>query len=188
MPPSSACSAPGTYLFRTAGGDDVQRRCFVINQAHNSILTSGNVTSAISDFRPPAQPDLRPLVYLRRIRPPLGLAGIAWGTVTIRLWAVSIHAARCRPAAGHLGLAGYRPGCLSSRPVQTEFSASLTVNRRSAFCLNWYGALRQRSHGCLRNRHRIEQIVPLPVMGLNVATLTQAQNASRRPAVQSGAG
>ena len=164
---------------------------FVINQAHNSILNASGDTKSFRNFLILAF--LLNLIYDPWFiyggfgLPPLGLAGIAWGTVTIQaLGGVYLHRRALQTGLlGHLGLAGYRPRLSLFRDLFKQgFPASITMLTVAVgiFVINWYvGRFGKEAMAAYGIATRIEQIVLLPVMGLNVATLTMvAQNSGAR--------
>jgi putative MATE family efflux protein len=164
---------------------------FIANQAHNSILNASGDTKSFRNFLILAF--VLNLIYDPWFiyggfgLPPLGLAGIAWGTVTIQaMGSVYLHRrAVATGLLGHLGPAGYRPSLRIFRELAGQgFPASLTMLTVALgiFVISWYvGRFGHETMAAYGIATRIEQIVLLPVMGLNVATLTMvAQNAGAR--------
>jgi len=164
---------------------------FVVNQAHNSILNASGDTKSFRNFLILAF--LLNLIYDPWFIyggfgvPPLGLAGIAWGTVTIQaLGMVYLHRrARRTGLLGQLEWSGYRPRQAIFRDLARQgLPASLTMLTVAIgiFVITWYvGRFGREAMAAYGIGTRIEQIVLLPVMGLNVATLTMvAQNAGAR--------
>ncbi|HZV82011.1 MAG TPA: MATE family efflux transporter [Geobacteraceae bacterium] len=164
---------------------------FVANQAHNSILNASGDTKSFRNFLILAF--LLNLVYDPWFiyggfgLPPLGLAGIAWGTVAIQaLGTLYLHGrARRTGLLGQLGWPGYRPRLAVFRDLARQgLPASLTMLTVAVgvFVITWYvGRFGHAAMAAYGIGTRIEQIVLLPVMGLNVATLTMvAQNAGAR--------
>jgi len=161
---------------------------FVVNQAHNSILNACGDTKSFRNFLILAF--LLNLIYDPWFiyggfgLPPLGLAGIAWGTITIQAFGTVYlhHRAVQTGLLGHLGPAGYRPRFAVFRDLAGQgLPASLTMLTVAigVFVITWYvGRFGHEAMAAYGIATRIEQIVLLPVMGLNVATLTLvAQNA-----------
>ncbi len=164
---------------------------FVANQAHNAILNATGDTRSFRNFLLLAF--ILNLIYDPWFiyggfgLPPLGLAGIAWGTVTIQfMGTLYLHHRACR--TGLLGGLGWR-GFLPRRNMFLElarmgFPASMTMLTVAVgvFVITWYvGRFGQEAMAAYGIATRIEQIVLLPVMGLNVATLTLvAQNCGAR--------
>jgi len=161
---------------------------FVVNQAHNSILNASGDTKSFRNFLILAF--LLNLIYDPWFiyggfgLPPLGLAGIAWGTITIQaMGTVYLHRRAVQTGLlGHLGPAGYRPRFAVFRDLAGQgLPASLTMLTVAigVFVITWYvGRFGHEAMAAYGIATRIEQIVLLPVMGLNVATLTLvAQNA-----------
>lgn len=160
---------------------------FVTNQSQNAILNATGDTRTFRNFLVTAF--LLNLVYDPWFiygglgLPPLGLSGIAWGTVSIQaLGSLYLHARARR--TGLVGGHGWR-AFLPRRDVFSSlarqgFPASLSMMTVAlgVFVITWYvarfGGADVAAYGIAT---RIEQIVLLPVMGLNVATLTLvAQN------------
>jgi MATE family, multidrug efflux pump len=160
---------------------------FVANQAHNAILNACGDTKSFRNF-------LITAFFLNLIYdpwfifggfgvPPLGLAGIAWGTVTIQfMGTIYLHQrARRTGLMGELGWHGFLPRRAMFRELaRMGFPSSMTMMTVAAgvFVITWYvGRFGQEAMAAYGIATRIEQIVLLPVMGLNVATLTLvAQN------------
>jgi len=164
---------------------------FVANQAHNAILNACGDTKSFRNFLVLAF--LLNLVYDPWFiyggfgLPPLGLPGIAWGTVTIQGMGTLYlhHRARRTGLLGPLGWRGYLPrGAVFRDLARQGFPASLTMLTVAlgVFVINWYvGRFGHAAMAAYGIGTRIEQVVLLPVMGLNVATLTMvAQNAGAR--------
>jgi putative MATE family efflux protein len=164
---------------------------FVVNQAHNAILNASGDTKSFRNFLILAF--LLNLVYDPWFIyggfgiPPLGLAGIAWGTVAIQaLGSVYLHRrAVATGLLGELGPAGYSPRLAIFRDLAGQgFPASLTMLTVAigVFVITWYvGKFGHEAMAAYGIATRIEQTALLPVMGLNVATLTMvAQNAGAR--------
>lgn len=164
---------------------------FVVNQAHNSILNASGDTKSFRNFLIIAF--LLNLIYDPWFiyggfgLPPLGLAGIAWGTITIQAaGTVYLHRrALATGLLGQLGLAGYRPRLVIFRDLANQgFPASFTMLTVAigVFVITWYvGRFGHEAMAAYGIATRIEQIALLPVMGFNVATLAMvAQNAGAR--------
>jgi len=164
---------------------------FVTNQAHNAILNATGDTKSFRNFLVVAF--LLNLIYDPWFIyggfgvPPLGLAGIAWGTVTIQaMGTLYLHdRARRTRLIGGLGWKGYRPRLTIFRDLARQgFPSSLTMLTVAIgiFVITWFvGRFGREAMAAYGIATRIEQIVLLPVMGLNVATLTLvAQNSGAR--------
>ena len=164
---------------------------FVANQAHNAILNASGDTKSFRNFLTLAF--VLNLIYDPWFiyggfgLPPLGLAGIAWGTVTIQaMGTLYLHyRARQTGLLGPLGWGGYRPRLEMFRRLAGQgFPASLTMLTVAVgvFVITWYvGRFGHAAMAAYGIGTRIEQAALLPVMGLNVATLTMvAQNAGAR--------
>lgn len=164
---------------------------FIANQAHNSILNASGDTKSFRNFLILAF--VLNLIYDPWFiyggfgLPPLGLPGIAWGTVTIQLIG-TIYLHRRARRTGLLGVLGWK-GFLPRRAMFRElfrmgFPSSLTMLTVAAgiFVITWYvGRFGREAVAAYGIATRIEQLVLLPVMGLNVATLTLvAQNSGAR--------
>lgn len=160
---------------------------FVVNQSQNSILNATGDTKSYRNFLVTAF--LLNLLYDPWFiyggfgLPPLGLSGIAWGTVTIQALGCIYLQAKVR-RSGLVGGLGWRE-FLPRREVFTSlarqgFPASLSMMTVAlgVFVITWYvGRFGQVEVAAYGVATRIEQIVLLPVMGLNVATLALvAQN------------
>jgi len=164
---------------------------FVANQAHNAILNSTGDTRSFRNFLVVAC--ILNLIYDPWFIfggfgvPPLGLAGIAWGTVTIQfMGTLYLHRqARRTGLLGGLGWHGLVPRRAMFRELARQgFPSSLTMLTVALgiFVINWYvGRFGHEAMAAYGIATRIEQIVLLPVMGLNVATLTLvARNSGAR--------
>ncbi len=164
---------------------------FIANHSHNAILNATGDTKSFRNFLLVAF--LLNLIYDPWFiyggfgLPPLGLAGIAWGTVTIQLMG-TLYLHRQARRTGLLGQLGWR-GFLPRRAMFAELArlglpASLTMLTVAlgVFVITWYvGRFGHEAVAAYGIATRIEQIVLLPVMGLNVATLTLvAQNSGAR--------
>jgi len=164
---------------------------FVANQAHNAILNSCGDTRSFRNFLVLAF--ILNLIYDPWFifggfgLPPLGLAGIAWGTVTIQFMGTLYlhHRARLTGLLGGLGWQGFLPRKTMFRELaRMGFPSSMTMLTVAigVFVITWYvGRFGHEAMAAYGIATRIEQIVLLPVMGLNVATLTMvAQNSGAR--------
>jgi putative MATE family efflux protein len=164
---------------------------FVANQAHNAILNSTGDTKSFRNFLVVAC--ILNLIYDPWFIfgglgvPPLGLAGIAWGTVTIQLMGtLYLHRqARRTGLLGGLGWHGFVPRMAMFRELARQgFPSSMTMLTVAIgiFVINWYvGRFGHEAMAAYGIATRIEQVVLLPVMGLNVATLALvAQNSGAR--------
>jgi len=164
---------------------------FVVNQAHNAILNATGDTKSFRNFLILAF--LLNLVYDPWFIyggfgiPPLGLRGIAWGTVTIQaMGMVYLHRrARRTGLLGHPAWSLYRPRMAFFRDLARQgLPSSLTMLTVAigVFVISWYvGRFGHEAMAAYGIGTRIEQVVLLPVMGLNVATLTMvARNAGAR--------
>lgn len=164
---------------------------FVTNQAQNGILNAKGDTRSYRNFL--VTSFILNLIYDPWFIhgglgvPPLGLPGIAWATVAIQaMGTIFLHfRARRTGLVGHLGWRGFVP----KRPVFTAlarqgFPASMTMLTVSfgVFVITWFvGRFGPQAVAGYGIATRIEQILLLPVMGLNVATLALvAQNAGAR--------
>jgi putative MATE family efflux protein len=164
---------------------------FVANQAHNAILNASGDTRSFRNFLVLAF--ILNLIYDPWFIfggfgvPPLGLAGIAWGTVTIQFIGTLYlhHRARRTGLLGGLGWHGFLPRKAMFRELaRMGFPSSMTMLTVAigVFVITWYvGRFGHEAMAAYGIATRIEQIVLLPVMGLNVATLTLvAQNSGAR--------
>lgn len=164
---------------------------FVANQAHNAILNASGDTKSFRNFLILAF--LLNLVYDPWFIyggfgiPPLGLPGIACGTVVIQgLGTLYLHSrARRTGLLGTPRWADYRPRPDIFRDLERQgLPASLTMLTVAVgvFVITWYvGRFGHETMAAYGIATRIEQIALLPVMGLNIATLTMvAQNAGAR--------
>lgn len=164
---------------------------FVVNQSQNAILNASGDTRSFRNFLIIAF--VLNLIYDPWFiyggfgLPPLGLAGIAWGTVVIQgLGSLYLHRrARHTGLLGGLGWRGFLPRLTVFRELaRLGFPASLTMLTVAigVFVITWYvGRFGQEAMAAYGIATRIEQILLLPVMGLNVATLTLvAQNSGAR--------
>jgi len=164
---------------------------FVANQAHNSILNASGDTKSFRNFLLLAF--MLNLIYDPWFiyggfgLPPLGLPGIAWGTVTIQFIGTLYlhHRARQTGLLGGLGWHGFIPRREMFRELAwMGFPSSMTMLTVAVgiFIITWYvGRFGHEAVAAYGIATRIEQIVLLPVMGLNVATLTMvAQNSGAR--------
>lgn len=164
---------------------------FVANQAHNAILNASGDTKSFRNFLLLAftlnliyDPWF---IYGGFGLPPLGLAGIAWGTVFIQFTGTLYlhHRARQTGLLGGLGWRGFTPRrAMFLELARMGFPASLTMLTVAIgiFVITWYvGRFGHEAVAAYGIATRVEQIVLLPVMGLNVATLTLvAQNSGAR--------
>ena len=164
---------------------------FVANQAHNAILNASGDTRSFRNFLVLAfvlNMIYDPwFIYGGLGLPPLGLAGIAWGTVTIQFMGMLyLHRqARRTGLMGRLGWRGFLPRKTMFRELaRMGFPSSMTMLTVAlgVFVITWFvGRFGQDAMAAYGIATRIEQIVLLPVMGLNVATLTLvAQNSGAR--------
>jgi putative MATE family efflux protein len=164
---------------------------FVANQAHNSILNATGDTRSFRNFLVLAF--ILNLIYDPWFIyggfgvPPLGLAGIAWGTVVIQCIGTLFlhHRARRTGLLGGLGWRGFIPRRAKFQDLARQgFPSSMTMLTVAigVFVITWYiGRFGHEAMAAYGIGTRIEQIVLLPVMGLNVATLTLvAQNSGAR--------
>src|SRR6185369_8621585 len=164
---------------------------FVANQAHNAILNASGDTRSFRNFLVLAF--ILDLIYDPWFIfggfgvPPLGLAGIAWGTVTIQFMGTLYlhHRARLTGLLGGLGWHGFLPRKTMFRELaRMGFPSSMTMLTVAigVFVITWYvGRFGHEAMAAYGIATRIEQILLLPVMGLNVATLTLvAQNSGAR--------
>lgn len=164
---------------------------FVANYAHNAILNATGDTRSFRNFLVAAF--LLNLIYDPWFiyggfgLPPLGLAGIAWGTVTIQFIGTLYlhHRARQTGLLGRLGWQGFKPRRkMFLELVRLGFPSSMTMLTVAIgiFVITWYvSRFGQEAVAAYGIATRIEQLVLLPVMGLNVATLTLvAQNSGAR--------
>lgn len=164
---------------------------FVANQSHNAILNASGDTRSFRNFLVVAF--ILNLIYDPWFifggfgLPPLGLAGIAWGTVTIQaIGTVYLHhRARQTGLLGGLGWRGFVPRLAMYRKLaRLGFPSSMTMLTVAIgiFVITWYvGRFGHEAVAAYGIATRIEQIALLPVMGLNVATLTLvAQNFGAR--------
>jgi len=164
---------------------------FVANQAHNAILNACGDTKSFRNFLLLAftlnliyDPWF---IYGGFGLPPLGLTGIAWATVTIQLIGTLYlhHRARRTGLLGGLGWHGFVPRqAMFQELARMGFPSSLTMLTVAIgiFVITWYvGRFGHEAVAAYGIATRVEQIVLLPVMGLNVATLTLvAQNSGAR--------
>lgn len=164
---------------------------FIANQAHNAILNASGDTKSFRNFLLIAF--TLNLVYDPWFiyggfgLPPLGLAGIAWGTVTIQfIGTLYLHyRAKRTGLLGGLGWRGFAPRRIMYRELaRMGFPSSLTMLTVAIgiFVITWYvGRFGHEAVAAYGIATRIEQVVLLPVMGLNVATLTMvAHNSGAR--------
>jgi MATE family, multidrug efflux pump len=164
---------------------------FVANQAHNAILNACGDTRSFRNFLVLAF--ILNLIYDPWFIfggfgvPPLGLTGIAWGTVTIQfMGTLYLHRqARRTGLMGGLGWQGFLPRKTMFRELaRMGFPSSMTMLTVAVgvFVITWYvGRFGHEAMAAYGIGTRIEQILLLPVMGLNVATLTLvAQNSGAR--------
>jgi putative MATE family efflux protein len=164
---------------------------FVANQAHNAILNATGDTRSFRNFLVVAC--ILNLIYDPWFIfggfgvPPLGLAGIAWGTVTIQfMGTLYLHRqARRTGLVGGLGWHGFVPRTGMFRELARQgFPSSMTMLTVALgiFVINWYvGRFGHEAMAAYGIATRIEQVALLPVMGLNVATLALvAQNSGAR--------
>ena len=164
---------------------------FVANHAHNAILNATGDTRSFRNFLVVAC--ILNLIYDPWFIyggfgvPPLGLAGIAWGTVTIQFIGTLFlhHRARRTGLLGGLGWRGFIPRRAKFQDLARQgFPSSMTMLTVAigVFVITWYiGRFGHEAMAAYGIGTRIEQIVLLPVMGLNVATLTLvAQNSGAR--------
>lgn len=164
---------------------------FVANQSHNAILNASGDTRSFRNFLVVAF--ILNLIYDPWFiyggfgLPPLGLAGIAWGTVTIQAIGTIYlhHRARRTGLLGGLGWRGFVPRRAMYRELaRLGLPSSLTMLTVAIgiFVITWYvGRFGHQAMAAYGIATRIEQIALLPVMGLNVATLTLvAQNFGAR--------
>ncbi|NJD91069.1 MAG: MATE family efflux transporter, partial [Geobacter sp.] len=164
---------------------------FVVNQAHNALLNASGDTKSFRNFLMTAF--ILNLIYDPWFiyggfgLPPLGLAGIAWGTVTIQAIGTIYlhHRARQTGLLGKLGWHGFLPRRAMFRELaRMGFPSSITMLTVAigVFVITWYvGRFGNAAMAAYGIGTRIEQLVMLPVMGLNVATLTLvAQNSGAR--------
>lgn len=164
---------------------------FVSNQAHNSILNATGDTRSFRNFLVCAF--ILNLIYDPWFIfggfgvPPLGLAGIAWGTVAIQGMGTFYlhHRARQTGLLGQLGWRGFLPRQAMFKELALQgFPSSMTMLTVAIgiFVITWYvGRFGHEAVAAYGIATRIEQIVLLPVMGLNVATLALvAQNSGAR--------
>ena len=164
---------------------------FVVNQAHNALLNASGDTKSFRNFLITAF--LLNLIYDPWFiyggfgLPPLGLAGIAWGTVVIQAIGTIYlhHRAKKTGLLGKLGWSGFLPRQVMFRELaRMGFPSSVTMLTVAigVFVITWYvGRFGHAAMAAYGIATRIEQLVMLPVMGLNVATLTLvAQNSGAR--------
>lgn len=164
---------------------------FVVNQAHNALLNASGDTKSFRNFLITAF--ILNLIYDPWFiyggfgLPPLGLAGIAWGTVVIQAIGTIYlhHRARQTGLLGKLGWHGFLPRRAMFRELaRMGFPSSITMLTVAigVFVITWYvGRFGHAAMAAYGIATRIEQLVMLPVMGLNVATLTLvAQNSGAR--------
>jgi putative MATE family efflux protein len=164
---------------------------FVANHAHNAILNASGDTRSFRNFLLCAF--VLNLIYDPWFiyggfgLPPLGLSGIAWGTVAIQgMGNLYLHyRAHKTGLLGPLGWRGFLPRWTPFRELgRMGFPSSMTMLTVAlgVFIITWYvGRFGHAAVAAYGIATRVEQIVLLPVMGLNVATLTLvAQNSGAR--------
>ncbi|MBJ6723379.1 MATE family efflux transporter [Geomesophilobacter sediminis] len=164
---------------------------FVTNQAQNGILNATGDTKSYRNFLVTAF--ILNMIYDPWFihgglgLPPLGLPGIAWATVAIQGIGTGFlhHRARKTGLVGNLGWRGFVPRRrIFWELARQGFPASLAMLTVSigVFVITWFvGRFGPQAVAGYGIATRIEQIVLLPVMGLNVATLALvAQNYGAR--------
>ncbi|GAM08829.1 putative transporter [Geobacter sp. OR-1] len=154
---------------------------FILNQAQNGILSASGDTRSFRNFL--ITSFLLNLVYDPWFiygglgLPPLGISGIAWATVCIQGLG-TLYMLRKVLATGLISWRSRRLALPSAGPFRNlaflGFPASLTMLTVAigVFVITWfvgkYGSEAVAAYGIAT---RIEQVLLLPVMGLNVATL-----------------
>ena len=154
---------------------------FIVNQAQNGILSSSGDTRSFRNFLITAF--LLNLIYDPWFiyggmgLPPLGIAGIAWATVciqaigTLYMFLKVLRTGLISRRSWHLAIPSFRP---FRNLAALGFPSSLTMLTVAigVFVITWfvgrYGSAAVAAYGIAT---RIEQVLLLPVMGLNVATL-----------------
>lgn len=164
---------------------------FILNQAQNGILNSSGDTRSYRNFLVVAF--ILNLIYDPWFiyggfgLPPLGLTGIAWGTVAIQAMGSLYLYLQSRKTGliGGIGFRAYIPRWQRFKQLaELGFPSSMTMLTVAVgiFVITWYvGRFGRDAVAAYGIATRIEQLVMLPVMGLNVATLALvAQNAGAR--------
>lgn len=154
---------------------------FILNQAQNGILSSAGDTGSFRNFLIVAF--LLNLVYDPWFiyggfgLPPLGIAGIAWGTVCIQAFG-SLYLFSRVLGTDLISRRSWRMAIPSLKPFRElaalGFPASLTMLTVAigVFIITWFvGRYGHEAVAAYGIATRIEHVLLLPVMGLNVATL-----------------
>ncbi len=161
--------------------------CFILNQSLNASLNASGNTKYFRNFLVLGfflNLGLDPWFLFGGFGlPPLGLAGIAWATVTVQAVG-NLYLGLQLKSSGLM--AGARPGDFVPRKVMFlelakqgfPASCSMLTVALGIFVITWFlGRFGREAVAAYGIATRIEQLILLPVMGLNVATLALvAQN------------